>query len=241
MISKILKKIFFYLKIFLSKFYSVRKKYRVGTKGWLIYSEIKYGGFRTKLKRNHVSEYDHRSNEEINTGGMTGGDRMFIHGYAKHYSNYLSKFAENRFEKINILEVGILQGTGLAIWSELFPNAKLFGADIDLSYFNENINFLKAKGGFKNNEPTLISFDQLNTEGYNNHQIRGIKFDVIIDDGLHSKEAILNTIKYFYPKLNKQFVYFIEDVKFNLSHEIKGIISDEKVVQHGELIVITNV
>ena len=55
--------------------------------------EKKYGGFVSGVKRNSVSEKDPRSTEELERGGMTGGDRMFFHSYGDTYSNYLSGLA----------------------------------------------------------------------------------------------------------------------------------------------------
>ena len=56
MIKKIYQKISFLFNSFVSKFFVLQKKYRIGSKNWLIYQEIKFGGFKTKLARNRVSK-----------------------------------------------------------------------------------------------------------------------------------------------------------------------------------------
>ena len=38
---------------------------KIGSYGWLIYTELKYGGIATNVKRKKVSVYDPRSKEQI--------------------------------------------------------------------------------------------------------------------------------------------------------------------------------
>ena len=64
---------------------------------------------------------------------MRGGDRMLFNGYAKDYSRYLKSFDCDR--RLIVAEFGILRGNGLAIWCDLFPNARVLGFDIDTSHF----------------------------------------------------------------------------------------------------------
>ena len=86
-------KLSFYKHPLIKKYYLWRySKYSLGTAEWLIYSEIKYGGIATKVKRNKVSDLDMRSAKNISRGGMIGGDRMLYHGYANKYSEY-SKYS----------------------------------------------------------------------------------------------------------------------------------------------------
>ena len=60
-----------------------------------------------------------------------------------------------------IAEFGILKGTGLAIWCDLFPDARVIGLDIDLGHFEENRSTLERRGAFKQNKPELHEYDQL--------------------------------------------------------------------------------
>ena len=239
MINKIYKNIKLLIKLFILYIFP-NASYKVGSKFWFIYSEKYFGGYKTNIKRNIVSKYDIRSKKEISFGGMTGGDRMLIQGYAKFYVKFLKSYIEKRNSNLTILEVGILEGTGLALWSALFPNSKILGADIDLNYFQKNFLSLKSKGAFLSSDPILFNFDQLDVKEFDDFRIENLKFDIVIDDGLHSKDAILNTLKYFFPTLNEQFVYIIEDVNINLIEEIKVITKDCIVEQFGELIVIHN-
>ncbi len=108
--------------------------------------------------------------------------------------------------------MGILKGSGVAMWSELFPDSRIIGLDIDLGYIKNNMNFLKDKGAFQNNEPELFLFDQFqDNQKLLEDFLNGDLIDVFIDDGFHSVESILTTIKSVLPHLSKEFVYFIED------------------------------
>ncbi len=182
-----------------------------GSAKWLVQTEMKYGGFVTGVRRTKVSSDDPRSKEEVLKGGMTGGDRMYHHLYARKYAKYLKPIVSKE-EAITLVEVGILKGTGLAMWCDLFPSSRIIGLDIDLSHTKNNMNFLQSKGAFINGEPELYEFDQFKDNRELIEKIlNGDKIDVLIDDGFHSVESILTTLKSVLPYLSEKFVYIIED------------------------------
>lgn len=174
--------------------------------------EIKFGGLQTNVPRDRVSPNDPRSEAEIKVGGFTGGDRMFHHRYAKYYSRNLHKYAEQRNNEYVVVEIGILKGSGLALWSELFPNARVIGLDIDISHCESNMESLLQRGAFKTGRPELYTFDQF-VDGSDKlgEILAGQKIDIMIDDGFHSEETILNTFEAASPYLSDDFLYFIED------------------------------
>ena len=65
-------------------------------------------------------------------------------------------------------------------------------------------------------------------------------FDIVFDDGLHSKQSILNTLEFFYPLLSKKFLYIIEDVTFDIAQDIKNIALNSNVEVFGELVIISS-
>lgn len=141
---------------------------------------------------------------------MIGGDRMSHHGYACKYAEYLLQFlgADN----MTLVEVGILKGTGLAMWCDLFPAAKILGLDIDLGHIQGNMTNLKDMGAFSQNSPNLFEFDQYDCDAsIFKKGLDGRKINIFIDDGCHSDKAILNTLQCAEPYLADKFVYFIED------------------------------
>lgn len=179
---------------------------------WLAATEKRFGGYHRNVPRGHVSEFDPRTPDQIATGGMTGGDRMFHHGYAEAYADGLAPFVAERNKEWTILEVGILKGTGLALWSELFPNADVIGLDIDLDHTRSNLPMLKQRGAFPRTDPELHRFDQFaDGESRIAEILNGRNVDICIDDGFHSTETILKTAEAIAPFLSERFVYFAED------------------------------
>lgn len=209
----------------------------LGSAEWLIKTEIHYGGLVTNVPRTRVSPNDPRSADELSFGGMTGGDRMFDHGYANIYAHYLADFQDR--QDINLAEIGILKGTGLAIWCDLFPGARVIGLDIDLDHFRNNLEYLNRKGAFSSNRPILYEFDQLAEDDARSlsEELDGIVLDVVIDDGLHTADAVINTFVSIRPFLADRFVYFVEDFPGLLSNARK-VFDDFEVHEYGEMSVI---
>ena len=212
----------------------------IGTEKWLVAKELEYGGYVTNIPRNIVSNKDPRTKEQILWGGMEGGDRMSkLHqGYAKIYAKYLRLFVQ-RQKPVILVEIGILKGTGVAIWSELFPSGRILGLDIDLNHIKQNVDSLKRKGAFANNNLELYEFDQFQDNRNLLGQIlKNDKIDICIDDGVHLDEAILSTIKSVNLYLADDFIYFIED-NSTVHETIKRIYPGFKVENFGKITVIS--
>jgi hypothetical protein len=210
----------------------------VGSAHWLVSSEEKYGGIITDVPRNKVSPKDPRTQQELDFGGMMGGDRMQHHGYAALYAEYLGPFV-GRSSPLTVAEFGILQGSGLAIWCDLFEDARVIGFDIDLGHIEGNRRNLLELGAFQRNEPELYELDQLEeNEVYLGDVLKGDKIDVCIDDGLHSFDSILTTIESVIPHLADDFVYFVED-NAEVHSEIARKFSEFTLKSDGEMTILT--
>ena len=212
-----------------------------GTAEWLACTEIKYGGITTaEIKREKVRAYELRYLDDSQPYGARGGDRMLHHGYAKHYQHHLQPYVQDRNQRIVICEFGILKGTGLAIWCDLFPNARIIGFDLDLSNIKNNMDNLLQLGAFSNNQPELFEYDQfVDSADYLKEILNDDKFDIVMDDGHHSDESILTTFKSVRPHLNEDFVYLIEDnayVHRNIRSKYKGC----TLYSYSELTVVTS-
>ena len=85
-------------------------------------------------------------------------------------------------------EVGILKGSGLALWSDLFSSsARIHGFDKYLDTARNNLDFLGEKAAFAKNNTFLHEMDQL----VDNREMLGrvaqsSKFVFVVDDGLHT-------------------------------------------------------
>ncbi len=124
------------------------------------------------------------------------------------WSIYLETYHEILFslqsEEINFLEIGVQNGGSLEIWSKYFINAKnIIGCDIDilcslLTYDNKNVNVVI--GDASTNEVK--------------DQITAIapKFKVIIDDGSHDSSDIIKSFLLYFPLVENDGYYIIEDL-----------------------------
>jgi hypothetical protein len=143
--------------------------------------------------RDRVTDFCRAMNKEGSDKGLGW------HNYTLLYDFLL----KDRREGIrNILEVGIDTGASLRGWRECFPNANLFGAELD-----KRILF---------SEPRISTFyvDRLQGDSIRNlfDTIGDIEFDLIIDDGLHTFEANATLIAHAHHKLGGGGLYVIEDI-----------------------------
>ncbi len=140
---------------------------------------------------------------------------------------------------MTLVECGILKGTGLAIWCDLFPEGRVIGLDIDLGHTKTNMENLVARGAFRSNRPELYEFDQFaDNEDYLESILQGDSIDIFIDDGFHSVESILCTMKSAKKHLADQFVYVVEDNK-DVHKHIRETYPEFSVESHGELTIVS--
>lgn len=156
---------------------------------------------------------------------LQGGDRMAHHDYAEHYAREL---IGRRYDPLVLVEIGVLQGTGLATWSAALPNATIIGLDIDLQHFH-------SCGRSPERVETHL-YDQLHP-GDPGRFLAGRAVDVYIDDGLHTDEAIATSLDAFAPHLAERCVGFVEDNP-NAGPVVQRVLGPDWTVQsHGELTV----
>lgn len=124
-------------------------------------------------------------------------DKSYLHNYLDFYETHLSQYKN---EKIRILEIGIGDGASLKMWEEYFPNAEIYGVDIN----KKCLSYKYTSGRVK----TLIG-DQSNRTFLNG--IQG-EFDIIIDDGGHTMSQQMISFGCLFKKLKKEGVYIIENL-----------------------------
>ena len=117
---------------------------------------------------------------------------------------YEKVFSDRRFEKLKILEIGVANGHSIASWHHYFPNSEIYGIDIKKPY----------KFFYKSLRVKYHEIDILNDKKINKFLKKNGKFDYIIDDSLHTLEAMFKNIKNFYPYLNSGGAYILEDYGF---------------------------
>jgi hypothetical protein len=100
-------------------------------------------------------------------------------------------------------------GASLITFRNYLPNSMIYGADIDKNIL---FTFDRIK---------TFYVDQLDINSFNN--IDNIKFDLIIDDGLHSIGANFNTLLYALDHLNDNGWIVIEDIQKSHINNWKAI------------------
>ena len=146
---------------------------------------------------------------------INNSDKSTSHNYHILYDYILKKLGIT--SELNILEIGIgtnnpslvstmgkdgTPGASLRSFRDYLPNSNIYGADID----NDIL--------FKEDRIKTCQVDQLDINSFNNikNNFGDIKYDLIIDDGLHSIGANLNTLLFALNNINKNGWIVIEDI-----------------------------
>ena len=141
-------------------------------------------------------------------------DKFGYHFYTPHYQSHFKKF---KFKKIKLLEIGVggyenplIGANSLRMWKTYFPLAKIFSMDIfDKSFLQENRITI-----FKGSQIDEIFLDQIIQETG--------ELDIIIDDGSHINEHVIESFQYLFPKLKKGGIYVVEDTQTSYWKEYGG-------------------
>jgi len=132
-------------------------------------------------------------------------DKSSKHSYELCYEKH---FLPVKNEPINILEIGIFKGESMKVWLEYFPNATVYGIDIFQRIKENELPILKnPRVKYLKLDSVSEQAKQIITENWGD-----IKFDFIIDDGLHTPVANRLTFLNFINFLKNDGVFFIEDV-----------------------------
>jgi len=131
-----------------------------------------------------------------------GTDKIGKHNYLLVYYNLF----KNRRESVGkVIEMGIAEGASLAMWNDFFPNAMIYGADIQPERVTLELKYprIQIQKCDQSSQSDLIEL--LNETGSD--------IDLFIDDGSHKPEDQLFTALRLLEILDKGVVYIIEDVK----------------------------
>ena len=126
-----------------------------------------------------------------------------------YHEVYQPHFEDIKDKPLKILEVGIFKGVSMDSWRDYLPNATIYGLDIFTRLSPDQIPALKKdriEWAFCDSTGNDVSQTIVKKWG------EEIKFDVIIDDGLHTPIANAKTFENLIPFLDDSGVFFIEDV-----------------------------
>lgn len=146
-------------------------------------------------------------------------DQWSAHNYTDVYEPYFEKL---RSAPINLLEIGLgvhgenwptriahgrnpQGGASLKTWYDYFPNAAIYGADIN------------AAPHLDNDRIKTFVFDQGNVQQLQAfaNSINSIQFDIIVEDGSHRPDHQQITLGFFFKMLKSGGLYIVEDLMDN--------------------------
>ena len=133
----------------------------------------------------------------------TKTDKNTTHSYLEVYEML---FKEKQNTATNILEIGIQSGGSIKLWHDYFTRAIIYGVDIQR---------VKNTCPEIRNKSRIIlgSFDAYSKEFINNEMNKlNVKFDIMIDDGVHTLESMIFFIEKYLPMLKDDGIFIIEDV-----------------------------
>lgn len=126
-----------------------------------------------------------------------------------HFTEFYDEMFRDRRESVRkVVEIGIgimhpyyVKGASLFMWREYFPNATIYGADIDPDCM------------FEEERIQTILCDQTKAKDLENLiAITGEDIDLFIDDGLHTPNSQVFTCLNIMQMVSRETVYVIEDV-----------------------------
>ncbi len=132
-------------------------------------------------------------------------DKQTVHSYVEVYEEILKPYRETAK---NVLEIGLFSGQSLRAWEQYFKGI-VFGIDCDEL----------PHGGLQDLRPMIAegTHNIFIMDGTSKADIeknfKGVKFDVIIDDGSHNLDHQLESYKHFKSHIAKGGIYIIEDIQ----------------------------
>lgn len=127
-----------------------------------------------------------------------------------HYSDvYFDLFKDKREKVKKVLEIGTAEGASLFAWRDFFPNAMIYGMEVDqkrVDMFQGLVGIQVFKTDQGNSSSLLDAWDEI---------IPGsMDLDLVVDDGSHKTSDQLFTALTLAPLLlnRNNGVYVIEDV-----------------------------
>lgn len=120
-----------------------------------------------------------------------------IHNYCVKYEKYLPY---KRYEKLTILEIGVLDGKSLKMWRDYFYKSYIIGLDINPECKQFEESKIEIEIGSQVDENVLRNV--CDKYGW---------FDLIVDDGSHMNEHVTFTFEKLFPRIKPGGVYVVED------------------------------
>ena len=206
------------------------------------------------VKDLNLSENPTTSLEELSLNSIIekyGSDKLksgYSHFYESIFSSYKNK-------PINYLEIGLgtvdpsipssfcgiyshyehyTPGAILKAWKEYFPNGQIYGIDV-------------APDCMINEDRIQTKLGSSTDSSFSKSFYPEVSFDIILDDGLHTADAQIQTFFNFFDKVKDGGIYIIEDIGgggdgknvfVNYKEELLSVISKHEYFYGGNVLII---
>lgn len=132
-------------------------------------------------------------------------DKGDVHSYLEVYENL---FEPRRATAKNVLEIGLMSGESLRMWTEYFHNASVYGMDITIKPIDGMADLTQAIA-----EGYHVKIGDASNPKEIEKYFKGILFDVVVEDANHNIEQQVEIYNALKPYLAKDAIYVIEDVQ----------------------------
>jgi len=132
-----------------------------------------------------------------------GTDKATTHFYMDTYEKHLQQWRDKEFVMI---EIGVGNGSSIKTWKEYFPNARVYGIDINPDCAGEGI-FIGNQGKVSFLSEVLVATGQPS---------------LIIDDGSHVGGDMITSFEYLFPCMETDGIYVLEDTHCLYSEHYAG-------------------
>lgn len=124
----------------------------------------------------------------------TFNHRNFLDIYERHFDHL-------RNEPVNIMELGILNGSSLRVWKDYFEKGNVVGVDIDPARKVHEQDRVKVYIGSQDSLELSKQIQSDYSQG----------FDIIIDDASHINSLTFRSFNLYFPQVKPGGYYVIED------------------------------
>lgn len=121
----------------------------------------------------------------------------FMHNYAVKYEKYLPF---KRYDKLKMLEIGVLRGESLKAWKDYFYRSEIIGIDI-----------MPECKKYEENRIIIEIGSQVDEVFLNNVSVKHGPFDMILDDGSHMCSHQIYSFEHLFASIKSGGVYVVED------------------------------
>jgi len=128
-----------------------------------------------------------------------------------------------KFKRINLLEIGVggyedphLGGNSLRMWKKYFPKGTIFSIDI------------YEKSSLEEKRIKIFQGSQIDKEFLSSVLRVTGELDMIIDDGSHMNNHVIESFKILFPELKDGGIYVIEDTQTSYWKDYGGNSDDLK-------------